>query len=363
MNIMIEGMSRELGGMEVFIMSVFRNLDMEQYKIDFIAYDERIVCEEEIVQSGSHVYHVTPRSKNISASKSELDRVFKEKKYDVFWSHKTTISNIEALKAAKNNCVPIRIVHSHSSKNRGTGFTYMMHRLNRRVLSKYVTEFLACSYDSAKWMFGHYAEKAEIVINGVDMDKFAYSREREMFMRKKLDLENVPVVGHIGRMSREKNHKFLLLIFKELLKKQKDAVLLLCGGGEMETEITESIRILGIEKNVRVLGVRNDVDDVMQVMNVFVFPSLMEGYPISLIEAQAAGLPSVVSKDVIPASIACDENMEFVSLNEKPEKWAEAVFKKLKLPRHTAPKSFVESNMNLKKMIENIEKILNRGGY
>lgn len=101
MNILIEGMSRQLGGMEAFIMSVYRGLDRESYRMDFIAYDDEIVFEDELKAGGSKVYHVTPRSKSVLQSRKELDTIFKQTQYDVFWTNKTTISNIEALKSAK----------------------------------------------------------------------------------------------------------------------------------------------------------------------------------------------------------------------------------------------------------------------
>lgn len=179
MNILIEGMSRQLGGMEAFIMSVYRGLERENYRMDFIAYDDEIVFEDELKAGGSKVYHVTPRSKSVLQSRKELDTIFKQTQYDVFWTNKTTISNIEALKSAKKNQVPLRIVHSHSSENRGTKFTLFMHKKNRRQVANYANQLLACSKEAGVWMFGEKAKEAQIIINGVDIRKYTYTKERE----------------------------------------------------------------------------------------------------------------------------------------------------------------------------------------
>ena len=232
MNILIEGMSRQLGGMEAFIMSVYRGLDRENYRMDFIAYDDEIVFEDELKAGGSKVYHVTPRSKSVLQSRKELDTIFKQTQYDVFWTNKTTISNIEALKSAKKNQVPFRIVHSHSSENRGTKFTLFMHKKNRRQVTNYANQLLACSKGAGVWMFGEKAKEAQIIINGVDIRKYTYTKEREEKMRKELGLGDEPVVGHVGRLSKEKNHSFLFRIFQEIQKKESSVVLLLCGGGD-----------------------------------------------------------------------------------------------------------------------------------
>lgn len=364
MNILIEGMSRQLGGMEAFIMSVYRGLDRENYRMDFIAYDDEIVFEDELKAGGSKVYHVTPRSKNVLQSRKELDTIFKQTQYDVFWTNKTTISNIEALKSAKKNQVPLRIVHSHSSENRGTKFTLFMHKKNRRQVANYANQLLACSKEAGVWMFGEKAKEAQIIINGVDIRKYTYTKEREEKMRKELGLGTEPVVGHVGRLSKEKNHSFLFRVFKEIQKREPSAVLLLCGGGDetQKQQLEEEAKTLGISDSVRFLGVRRDVPDVLQVMNVFVFPSLFEGYPISLIEAQAAGLPTFGSKEAVPGEMGLTKEMHFLSLEEGEKKWAEAVLKELHSGKYSETEVLLQSEVSLEKMLDTIQKILEKRG-
>ena len=359
MNILIEGMSRELGGMEAFVMSVFRNLDHTRYQIDFIKYDKTIAFEDEVKEQGSVVYSVTPRNVNAVQSKKELQAIFQKKDYQVFWSNKTTISNINALKAAYDAKVPVRILHSHSTENRGTGFTYFMHRKNMRPAAKYATTYLACSKEAAVWMFGKHASEAKVLINGIDVKKYVYSTKREEEMRAKLEIGNRPVVGHVGRFSKEKNHDFIFQIFAEILKKEPEALLLLCGGGDLLPEYKKKAEDLGLGDKVRFLGVRKDVPDVLQVMNVFLFPSLFEGYPISLIEAQAAGVPVFASKTVIPEEIKITEEMHFISLEESPKVWAEAAVKSLHLPKRSDVETFMEHEASLDKMMKTVTEMIN----
>ena len=165
-------------------------------------------------------------------------------------------------------------------------------------MANYANQLLACSKEAGVWMFGEKAKEVQVIINGVDIRKYTYTKEREEKMRKELGLGDEPVVGHVGRLSKEKNHSFLFRIFREIQKKESSVVLLLCGGGDeaQKKQLEEEAEALGIRDSVRFLGVRRDVPDVLQVMNVFVFPSLFEGYPISLIEAQAAGFRLLEAK-------------------------------------------------------------------
>lgn len=175
----------------------------------FIAYDDEIVFEDELKAGGSKVYHVTPRSKSVLQSRKELDTIFKQTQYDVFWTNKTTISNIEALKSAKKNQVPLRIVHSHSSENRGTKFTLFMHKKNRRQVANYANQLLACSKEAGVWMFGEKAKEAQIIINGVDIRKYTYTKEREEKMRKELGLETNRCRSCRTPFQREKSQLFI----------------------------------------------------------------------------------------------------------------------------------------------------------
>ena len=173
----------------------------------------------------------------------------------------------------------------------------------------------------------------QIINNAIDVAAYSYDPEKRIEMRQKLGLENELIVGHVGRFNPQKNHPFLLDIFAALPKKEPDAVLLLAGGGEDMTKIQAKAQILGIAERVRFLGVRSDVADLMQAMDVFVFPSLYEGLPVTMVEAQTAGLPCFISDKVPTECIIAEDLVDVLPLSADSETWAEKILEKRDFPR------------------------------
>lgn len=173
----------------------------------------------------------------------------------------------------------------------------------------------------------------QIINNAIDVAAYSYDPEKRIEMRQKLGLENELIVGHVGRFNPQKNHPFLLDIFAALPKKEPDAVLLLAGGGEDMTKIQAKAQILGIAERVRFLGVRSDVADLMQAMDVFVFPSLYEGLPVTMVEAQAAGLPCLISDKIPPECILTNGLVDVLPLSAEPKTWAATILEKKNFPR------------------------------
>ena len=173
----------------------------------------------------------------------------------------------------------------------------------------------------------------EIVNNAIDTDIYAYSSTRRGEKRQELSISDELVVGHVGRFNQPKNHPFLLEIFAALLKKEPNTVLLLVGGGEDMPKMQNKAQALGIAENVRFLGIHSDVADLMQAMDVFVFPSLYEGLPVTMVEAQASGLPCVISDKVPPECIITDGLVDVMPLSASPELWADKILEKRGFPR------------------------------
>ena len=190
-----------------------------------------------------------------------------------------------------------------------------------------------CGEESGEWLYGERNKSRFVMMNNaIDTAAYAWSPTRCKKVRHELNLEGVYTLGHVGNFTQPKNHSFLLEIFTALLKKEPDTVLLLVGGGEGMSKMQEKAQELGIAEHVRFLGVRSDVADLMQAMDVFVFPSLYEGLGIALIEAQAAGLPCVVS-DTIPHEAYLTDLVDSESLSAPAEKWAEKILAKRAIPR------------------------------
>lgn len=167
--------------------------------------------------------------------------------------------------------------------------------------------------------------KVEIINNAIDLDKFKFDENIRKKKREELGIsKDTKVIGHIGRLVTVKNHTFLLEVFNEVYKKDKNVILILAGAGPLENEIKEKIKSLNLESNVKLLGGRNDANELYQVFDLFILPSLYEGLAVVGIEAQASGLPCILSNEV-PKETKILDSSEFVSLTEPKEKWAEVV--------------------------------------
>ena len=320
----------ERGGLESMIMNYYRHIDREKVQFDFLVHrQERAAFDDEIESLGGRIYRLprlVPWSKSYL---SALNRFFDEHpEYKVVHVHQDCLSSV-ILKVAAQHNVPVRVAHSHSA-SQDKNLKYLIKLWYKRFISKYATDLFACGRDAGDWMFG--GAPFQIINNAIDVAAYTYDRAKRQKVRQQLGLENEFTIGHVGRFNQPKNHPFLLDIFAALLKKEPNAVLLLVGGGEGMPKIQAKAEALGIAEHVRFLGIRSDVADLMQAMDVFVFPSLYEGLGIVLIEAQAAGLPCVVS-DTIPREAYLTDLITAEKLSSSVEKWAEKILKKRYFPR------------------------------
>lgn len=319
--ILIDGMTENPGGLESFIMNLVRNMDKTRWTFEFVVTDRPVAYENELETIGS-IHRITPRNQSPRKNKKEIQELFRKEKYDGLWFNKTTLSNIEMLKAAKKYKVPVRICHSHAAANLGSSLTLLLHNLNRKKAIRLSTCLAACSEAAAGWFYGKDKNKATIVKNAVALEKYTYTPEKADKIREELGLNGFFTVGHVGRLSAIKNQTFLLEIFVEIQKKEPRAALLLCGDGEEKEALQKKAGELGIAENVRFLGVRNDICDLLSAMDLMIFPSLHEGAPFALIEAQAAGLFCLVS-DTVRADAVIPELIHYQSLETPAETWAE----------------------------------------
>jgi glycosyltransferase involved in cell wall biosynthesis len=276
---------------------------------------------------GSRIYHVP-------ASKYKLNRLkfylgfFKVHHYDIIHINTDAIAYEDLLYAAKYRKVKCRIIHSHNSycENLPRYMRYgLVKNIRKRIVNFLANEYIACSYDAAKWLFTpQNAKKALILKNGIDTDRFAFSNESRKIYREKLEIENELVIGHVGRFEKVKNHKFLIDIFYAVLYKLPTAKLLLIGDGSLKKDIEKKVKNFGIEKNVIFVGLTDEVEKYMCAMDVLVLPSLFEGLSIVGIEAQANGLPCVVSAS-IPKVVKISDLLDFEPLKSSAGQWAEKI--------------------------------------
>lgn len=319
------------GGLETMLMNYYRHVDRERVQFDFLEHrKEHSAYDDEIESLGGRIYRLprlVPWSKSYL---SALNHFFDEHpEYKVVHVHQDCLSSV-ILKVAAQHNVPVRVAHSHSA-SQDKNLKYLIKLCYKRFIPKYATDLFACGRDAGDWMFG--GAPFQIINNAIDVAAYTYDRAKRQKVRQQLGLENEFTIGHVGRFNQPKNHPFLLDIFATLLKEEPNAILLLVGGGEGMSKMQEKVQALGIAEHVRFLGVRSDVADLMQAMDIFVLPSLYEGLPVTMVEAQAAGLPCIISDKVPPECILTEGLVDIMTLSASPEAWAEKILAKRAIPR------------------------------
>lgn len=318
------------GGAEAMIMNYMRNINRDVIKFDFLTNrDYRAAYEDEIESLGGKVYHMCPMYPGkFRQYKREVREFLKQHpEYQIIHSNLEERSYF-ALKEAKKLGVPVRISHSH---NRPLGFNLklIMRYYFRFMLKYYNTHMFSCGVEAGDWLYGKKnRDKVIVMNNAIDAKQYTYDADKSLAMREKLGVSGKTVIGHVGRFFAQKNHPFLIDIFKAIHDKDADTVLLLVGGGEqddrLKNEMKQKVADLGLTDCVQFLGVREDVNEVMQAFDLFLLPSLFEGLPVTMVEAQASGLPCVIS-DKVPIQCDITGNVKVVALEDSPEKWADRV--------------------------------------
>ena len=318
------------GGAEAMIMNYMRNIDREVIKFDFLTNrDYRAAYEDEIESLGGKVYHMCPMYPGkFRQYKKEVREFLKEHP-----EYKIIHSNLEersyfALKEAKKLGVPVRISHSHN-RPLGVNPKLIVRYYFRFMLKYYNTHMFACGVEAGDWLYGKKnRDKVIVMNNAIDAKLYTYDSAKSMKMKRKLGVEDKLVIGHVGRFFEQKNHPFLIDIFYEIHKRNSDAVLLLVGGGELDDSLKnrmkQKVKDLGLSDCVQFLGVRDDVNEIMQAFDAFLLPSLFEGLPVTMVEAQARGLPCVIS-DKVPIQCDITGNVKVVALKDSPDVWADKV--------------------------------------
>lgn len=312
------------------LMNYYRHMDREKIQFDFLEHRrDRAAYDDEIETLGGRIFRL-PRLNPLSSDYFHALNAFfaAHPEYRIVHSHLDCMSAYP-LCAAKNAKVPVRIAHAHStSQDRNWKLVFKL--ISKKLISLYTTDLFACSADAGEWMFG--TKDVHILPNAIDIERYAFNLLIRNQTKKALGLDDAFVIGHIGRFSAVKNHSFLTDIFAQIKRQEPNSKLLLVGAGSEMQAVQQKVKTLGLGADVIFTGVRNDVANLMQAMDVFVFPSLYEGLGIVLIEAQAAGLPCVVS-DTIPREAYLTDLVTAEKLSSSVEKWAEKILKKRDFPR------------------------------
>ncbi len=330
-NVLVFGMTDNPGGMESCVMNYYRNIDKNEVHFDFLCNWEHMVYADEVTANGSRIYTIPKRSDDYKAYKEKMDEFFEKhaKYYDVIWYNTCTLTNIDYLIYAKKYGIKKRIIHAHNPGNETSKLRGLLHYLNKIRLKKYATDYWSCSMSASEYFYDGktiMTDRHHIINNAIKMEIFQYNKEKRNEIRDKYNLNGKHVIGHVGRFQQVKNQSFLIDIFNEYIKLDNTAILMLVGKGENHEQIKQKVKELGINDKVMFMGARQDVNELLQAMDVFVLPSLFEGLGMVLIEAQAAGLPCVTSKDVVPDIVNVTGNVSFVPLNNNADEWAKKIY-------------------------------------
>ncbi|QQN82071.1 glycosyltransferase family 1 protein [Bacillus toyonensis] len=306
------------GGAETLIMNLYRNIDRSKVQFDFLTCKEG-VFDEEIVKLGGEIHRI-PYVTDVGHRGyiKALDNFFStHTQYKIVHSHMDKMSGF-VLRSAKKARVPVRIAHSHNTSSEGGIVAKIYKWYAGKSIAICATHLLACSNAAARWLFADKANVARILKNGIDCDRFLFCPDIRKQVREELQIEkDALVIGHVGRFAHQKNHAYLIELFTQLTRFKPDSILLLVGEGSLRVGIENKVRELNMEKHIRFLGIRDDIERILQAFDVFVFPSIHEGLPLTLIEAQGVGLPCIIS-DAITKEVDLGMNLvEHVPLTDK----------------------------------------------
>lgn len=311
------------GGVEAVVMNYYRHVDRSRVQFDFVVTESStIVPREEMESLGARVFTVPAYTHLPQFERASYELFKSHPEWRIVHAHMNAL-NVFPLGEAKKAGISVRISHSHSTAGKGETVKNAAKAILKTQANRYPTERFACSKFAGEWLFGK-DEPFTVVYNAIDLQRFSFSVEARAEARAGLGLVGDEfVIGHVGRFMPQKNHRFLLEAFEQVVKRLDDVVLVLVGTGEAEALAESWVREHGLQAKVRFLGQRDDVNRLYQAFDVFALPSLYEGLCLVGVEAQAAGLPCLLS-DRITREVDVTGTCEFLPIND-PKVWADAL--------------------------------------
>ncbi|MBH0161726.1 glycosyltransferase [Fictibacillus sp. 26RED30] len=323
------------GGAETFIMNIYRKINRELIQFDFaVSTEEECYFDKEIKELGGRIFHhPNPTHEGLIKFSKKFNETLSGNTFKVIHSHVHHFSGLVLLLANMHK-VPVRISHSHSTSD-GYRESYkrkIYRNITRSLITKFSTDMIGCSGPALEALYGEKNNKdkrVKLINNGIELNLFNSEISTPLKEELNLPLDSV-LIGHVGRFSFPKNHKYLIKIFEKLLIKLPSAELILIGKGELENEIKEIVSTKGFGEKVHFLGLRNDIPNLMKQIDLQIFPSVYEGLPVVLVESQAAGLKSIISENITKE---IDLNMgliEFLPIEEASiNSWVDGILKAL----------------------------------
>jgi glycosyltransferase EpsF len=320
-------------GAETLLMNIYRNIDRTKFEFHFITHvNEKCDYDDEIVKLGGKIIYLErPNIKKLNKFSKDFKAIIDEYgPYDAFHAHMQLLNGI-VLKEAQDNNIKIRISHAHlnGDYSKSSILRKLYENYSKYLINRYSTHRLSCSYKSGEYLYK--SNSFNLVSNAVDINQFKFN-DKDSYIYDELNLDkDMKLITHIGRFVEAKNHKFIIDIFNEVIKKDKKYRLLLVGKGELIDLIKNKVKENNLENYVYFLGLRSDINKILASTDVFFMPSILEGLPVVLVEAQAGGISCIIS-DNIPEE--CDMGLNLItslSLNDDIEMWARTIIKSVRL--------------------------------
>lgn len=319
------GLSSFPGGVENSIMNYYREIDKRKVQFDFICIESSLAYSEEIKKLGGKIFYLSNPKKNLLKYIIELLNVLKSNKYKIVHINMLSGANIVPLLICNIKKIEKVIIHSHNS-NLPKGISKkFLHYIVKSFIKSRSNDYLACSKVAAKWLYlKKIAKKTIILKNAINIEQYRFNEIARNRIRKSINInEENYIIGCVGRLSDEKNQKFLISVFKDVLSKLNNCFLVLVGDGAQRSDLDDLVEKLNLKQNVIFTGAKQNVYDYYSSFDLFCMPSKFEGLGIALIEAQASNLQCICS-DFIPDEAIYSNGVKKISINDK-DKWVEEV--------------------------------------
>lgn len=353
------------GGAENVAVNFFRLVNKEKYTCDYLIYvNDKRDYEDEIKRLGGNVYCITNPHTNYFKWKKEFKEILKTQgPYDIVHSHNLFHSG-DVLKVSKKMGVKMRIAHSHTTASSvNIPFIKKIYdSVKRKKIEKNATDFVACGQEAGNYLFGSklFQEKGIIINNDIDLNKFKYDNDIRNEIRKELNIENNFVLLNVGRLLPVKNQIFLIELMKYIKCQNENIKLIIVGDGPMKDELDNKIKEYSLENNVILLGNRSDVNCILNAADMFIMPSLFEGLPLAIIEAQGNGL-HVLASNTISKECNITGFVDFLSLDDEIEIWANYVLNGIKYKHEDTTEIIIKKHYDTESNRKFINDFYDRG--
>lgn len=306
-----------LNGITSVILNYYKHLDLGQIQMDFLVTNKPSDQIKSKLNDGQSEIYIIPRSESPFFYILKLYKLCRKNHYDIIHVHGNSATMVSETIPAMLAGVPVRIAHSHN-----IGCTHMrLHKIIYPLFSATYTHALACGEKAGKWLFH---EKEFVVLkNGIDLEAYKLNERIRKKYREKIHVGDKIVIGHVGEFNEQKNHRYLIELFSRLIQRSDKYVLLMIGDGPLFQDMKMMVNNLGLREQVLFLGRTEEVSQYMQAMDLFLLPSLYEGVPLVLIEAQASGLPCLVA-DSVSRETDLTGTVQYIDLNNQ-EEWIEQI--------------------------------------